>query len=243
MLSNLLLKTLRDQRSSLLFWGIGLVTLALLVALFYPTINRVQSFNQYLQQLPEGMKEMFIGGGVVDYTSPVGYFSTELFSFMPPLLLLVFGIGFGASAIAGGEEKGALDFLLTNPLQHWRVVTGKFNVMLISLTSLGFVFWAGLGICVTTLKIDISLFKLAEATMSALLLAMVFAILSFFLGCLKRIRNLSLGLSSGLAVLTYLLQTLESVVNGLKPYRFLPPFYHICGAKYFDKWYRSISLF
>ncbi len=107
MLNNIFLKTLRDQRRSLLLWGGYLVALAVIMALAYPTIRSMTSFNQYLSQLPEGLKEMF-GAGLVDYTSPVGYFSTELFSFMVPLLLLVFGVGFGANAIAGDEEKGTL---------------------------------------------------------------------------------------------------------------------------------------
>jgi multisubunit Na+/H+ antiporter MnhB subunit len=37
---------------------------------------------------------------------------------------------------------------------------------------------------------------------------------------------MSMGISSGLAVLTYLLSGLGSMVSGLKPYRFLSPFYH-----------------
>ncbi|MDD5288005.1 MAG: ABC transporter permease subunit [Dehalococcoidales bacterium] len=225
MLNNVFLKTLRDQRRSLLFWGIGLVALAVIMALVYPTISSMQSINQYLEELPEGMKEMF-GGGILDYTSPVGYFSTELYSFMLPLLLLVFGIGFGAAAIAGEEEKGTLDFLLANPVPRWRVVIEKFGVMAVSMILLSFIFWAGLAISVVAIGIDISLYKLAEATIGALMLAMVFAAFSFLLGCLKGNRGMSLGITCGLAVLTYFLNTLGSMVNGLKDYRFLSPFYH-----------------
>jgi len=46
---------------------------------------------------------------------------------MVPLLLLVFGIGFGTNAIAGDEEKGTLGFLLASPLPRWRVVVAKFG--------------------------------------------------------------------------------------------------------------------
>ena len=107
MLNNIFLKTLHDQRRSLLMWGAYLVALAVIMALFYPTISKMTAFNQYLSQLPEGLKAMF-GPGIADYTSPAGYYSSELFSFMVPLLLLVFGIGFGANTIAGEEEKGTL---------------------------------------------------------------------------------------------------------------------------------------
>ena len=181
MLNNIFLKTLRDQRRSLLLWGSYLVALAVLMALFYPTISHMTAFNQYLSQLPEGMKEMF-GAGIIDYTSPVGYFSTELFSMMVPLLLLVFGIGFGANAIAGDEEKGTLGFLLTNPVPRWRVVVDKFGVLVVSMILLGFFFWAGLAISALAMNIDISALRLAEATLGAVLLALVFASLAFLAG-------------------------------------------------------------
>jgi ABC-2 type transport system permease protein len=225
MLNNIFLKTLRDQRKSLLYWGIGLIAMAVIMAFVYPTIKNMPSINQYLNELPESMKEMF-GPGIIDYGSPTGYFGTELFSFMVPLLLLVFGIGFGANAIAGDEEKGTLGFLLTNPVPRWRVVVDKFGVLIISMILLGFFFWAGLVISVIGIGIDISVVKLAEATIGALLLALVFASLAFVVGCIKGNRGMSMGIASGLAVLTYLLNTLGGLVTWLKDFRFLSPFYH-----------------
>ena len=225
MLNNIFLKTLRDQRRSLLMWGAYLVILGVIMALFYPTISKMTAFNQYLAQLPEGMKEMF-GPGIADYTSPAGYFSSELFSFMVPLLLLVFGIGFGANTIAGEEEKGTLGFLLTNPVPRWRVVADKFAVLVVSMSALGFLFWAGLAISVSAMSISISTLKLAEATLGACALALVFAAVAFLAGCIKGSKGISMGVAGGLAVLTYLLYTLGGMVTGLKNYRFLSPFYH-----------------
>ena len=225
MLGNIFLKSLRDQRKSLLYWGIGLIAMAVIMAFVYPTIKNMPSINQYLSELPESVKEMF-GLGIIDYGTPTGYFGTELFSFMVPLLLLVFGIGFGANAIAGDEEKGTLGFLLTNPVPRWRVVMDKFGVLIISMILLGFLFWAGLAICIMGLGIDLSLSKLAEATLGAVALALVFSALSFLVGCIKGNKGMTMGIASGLAVLTYLLNTLGGMVSGLKDYRFLSPFYH-----------------
>jgi ABC-2 type transport system permease protein len=226
MLDNVFLKALRDQRRSLFFWGIGLIALAAVMSAVYPSVSNVPSINQYLQQLPEGMREMFASNGLVDYTSPVGYFGTELYSFMIPLLFLIFGIGYGAGAIAGEEERGTLDFLLANPVPRRRIVIDKFCVMTASMFILAFLFWVGLGVSVKAIGIDISLLRLADATIGALLLALVFATFSLFLGCLKGSRGLSLGISGGLAVLTYMLNILGSIVSWLKDYRFLSPFYH-----------------
>ncbi|MDD5190568.1 MAG: ABC transporter permease subunit [Dehalococcoidales bacterium] len=226
MLNNMFLKTLRDQRRSILYWGIGLIGMAVMMAAFYPTIKNMPSVNAYLQELPQNLKELFSMGGLTDYSSPVGYFSAELFSFMVPLLLLVFGVGFGANAIAGDEEKGTLGFLLANPVPRWRVVVDKFGVLLVSMLVLGMMFWAGMAVCVLGLNIDLSLLRLAEATFGAMLVALVFSSLAFMLGCVKGNKGMSMGIAGGLAVLTYFLNGLGGMVSALKDYRFLSPFYH-----------------
>ena len=39
MLRNVFLKSLRDQRRSLMFWGIGVAVLSLVTILFYPAVK------------------------------------------------------------------------------------------------------------------------------------------------------------------------------------------------------------
>lgn len=226
MLKGVFQKTLRDQRWSLLYWGIGLIAMAVIYVVIYPSIAGMESIVQYLEELPEGLMEMFTGGEIIDYTSPVGYFNTELFSFMAPLLFLVFSIGFGTGAIAGEEEKGTLDFLLSNPVSRWRVVVEKFGVMVVGTTLLAFIFWASLAVSIKVIDVDLNLIRLAEAMLGTLVLGLVFGAFSLWLGCLKGSRGLCFGISGGLAVLTYLLYALGSIVDGLKDFRFLSPFYH-----------------
>ncbi len=190
----------------------------------YPSIAGMPSIDKYIQEMPEGMMEFL--GGIEDYSTPVGYFSAELYSFMVPLLFLIFGIGFGAGAIAGEEEKGTMDFLLANPIPRWSVVVAKFVAMTAGMLLLGLFFWAGMAVCVLVIDIDISLLKIAEATFGALMVALVFSTLALFLGSLKGNRGMALGLSGGLGVLAYLLNALGGLVDKLKDYRFLSPFYH-----------------
>jgi ABC-2 type transport system permease protein len=109
---------------------------------------------------------------------------------------------------------------------RWRVVVDKFGVLVVSMILLGLFFWVGLVISASAMSIDISMLKLGEATLGSVLLALVFASLAFLAGSIKGNKNTSMGIASGLAVLTYLLNTLGGLVNGLKSFRFLSPFYH-----------------
>ena len=220
----MVMKVLRDQRRSLLYWGIGLIAMAAMMSAIYPSMASMPSIDKFIQEMPESMMQFF--GGITDYSTPVGYFGTELYSFMVPLLFLIFGIGFGASAIAGEEEKGTMDFLLANPVPRWSVVVAKFTAMTLGMLLLGLFFWAGMAACVLIIDINISLLKIAEATFGALMLALVFSTLALLLGSLKGNRGMALGLSGGLGVMAYLLNALGGMVDKLKDYRFLSPFYH-----------------
>ncbi|MCX6003179.1 MAG: ABC transporter permease subunit [Chloroflexi bacterium] len=225
MLNNVFLKTMRDQRRSLIFWGIGLVALALYIALFFPTVSNMPELNKLLENVPKGLAALF-GGQIPDYTSPVGYLNMELFSMMLPILLLVFTVGFGSGAIAGEEEKSTLDFLLANPIPRRRIVAEKFGAMVASLLLLAVVFYVGLVIGVVSVGMEVNYGRIAEATFSTLLLGLVFGSLALFLGCLRGNRGLSIGVTGALAVITYLLNSLGGMVEALKPYRILSPFYH-----------------
>jgi ABC-2 type transport system permease protein len=68
--------------------------------------------------------------------------------------------------------------------------------------------------------------QLLAATFSTGLLALDFGTLALFLGCLRGNRGMSLGISAALAVATYFLNSLATMVETLKHYRFLSPFYH-----------------
>jgi ABC-2 type transport system permease protein len=50
--------------------------------------------------------------------------NVELFSWIPPILA-IFAVGTGTGLIAGEEEKGTLDLLLSHPIRRWRVVAAK----------------------------------------------------------------------------------------------------------------------
>ncbi|MDO8577577.1 MAG: ABC transporter permease subunit [Dehalococcoidales bacterium] len=220
----IIIKVLKEQRRSLLYWCIGLLAMAVVMSALYPSIRSMPSLDKYIQELPEAMKG-FIGGELTDYSTPAGYFTAELYGFMVPLLFLIFGIGAGAGAIAGEEEKGTLDFLLANPVPRWSAVAAKFGYIISSMLLLAFVLWLGIAVCSWVIGIDISLLKVAEANLNVLALSMVFAALALLLGCMTGNRGMSLGISGGLAVVAFLLNTLGGLVEGLKDWRFLSPFY------------------
>lgn len=230
MLSNVFLKTLRDQRRALLWWGLGLIGIALYLALFYPSIRNLPELNKMLEAVPPALLKTLVGN-ITDFTSPVGYLNSEWFFLIAPTLFLIITIGFGSSAIAGEEERGTADLLLSNPLPRWRVVVEKFAALVIYTAALAFVFgWLALAIGAVAVDMDISLGRMAEATLSVVLLGLTFGALALAIGCASGNRGSSMGAAGAIAVAAYFLNSLAPIVEVLEPYRKLSPFYYYIGA-------------
>jgi len=145
MLRNVLLKTLRDQGRSLMWWVIGVGGLVLYLAAFYPSMREIPEINKFIEQIPDPLLKTLVGE-ITDFTSPEGYLHSQLFFFMAPVIFLVFTLAQGSGAIAGEEERGTLDMLLANPLPRWQVVSEKFLAMIVATLVLSAAMWLGLAI-------------------------------------------------------------------------------------------------
>ncbi len=230
MLRSVFLKSLRDQRRALMWWGIGLVTLAVMMMLFYPNVrDSGAAMEEYMKSFPKELMALF-GGEFTEFTSPEGFLNSELFFLIVPLLFLIFTITAGSSAIAGEEEKGTLDLLLSNPLARWQVALEKFFAMVIATLALALSFWSGIAVGRVAVEMDIGLERVAAATLSAAILGMAFGALAFALGCISGNRGLSIGVTSAVGVMSYLLNALAPMVEFLSSLRRLSPFYYYIGA-------------
>ena len=121
MLGSVGAKTLRDYRRSLVWWGLGVVGFVALYAAIYPTVRDLPDIDDLLDSYPEALRAFIGASGDLDLSTPEGYLKTEAFSFLLPLLFLIFGIGAGAAAIAGEEEHGTMELLLAQPLSRRRL--------------------------------------------------------------------------------------------------------------------------
>ena len=229
MLRNVFLKTLRDQRRSLLWWGIGVVALTSLTVAFYPAFSDVPDFDEIFEQMPEALTRMF-AGEFTDLTSPEGFLNGQLFFFVIPLMFVIFAVLGGSAAIAGEEGAGTLNLLLTSPTPRWRVVVHKFGAVAVATLVLALLMWVGLAVGAVVVGMDISLVKLAAACLSTALLAVAFGTFALALGCITGARGLSAGAASAVALAAYFLNALAPLSDALTPLQKLSPFYYFIGA-------------
>jgi beta-exotoxin I transport system permease protein len=129
-------KTLRDHRGGILGWVAAVVLLALLDLAVFPAMrSQAGQMEQFLKAYPQALKAMF--GLGADFGTGPGYFDAEFFSFLGPLVVLAIGVGFGAGATAGEEERGTIDWLLSAPLSRTRVMLEKSVGVLLAVLAAG----------------------------------------------------------------------------------------------------------
>jgi ABC-2 type transport system permease protein len=226
-LRNITLKTLRDQRRSLIWWTVGIVVLVGYTMLFYPSIRDNQAYQDFASELPESFTAFF--GGDVDPTSPEGYLTQQLYSFILPLLLAIYAINAGTRAIAGEEDRGTLELLVAQPVSRSRVTLEKFAAMVIGTLFLGAVMEVTVLAINPLVDMGLDLGTVTAATVATVLFGLVFGSLALALGAATGRRSTALGVPAALAIAAYLLDSLGQIVDGLGGVRKASPFYLAYG--------------
>ena len=229
LLRNLFVKSLLDHRRGLAWWVLGVVLLCAAMTSFYPSISTNDAIQDYVDAFDPNLLALFGFTELMDITSGPGYLNAEIFSFMVPVLVIIFAVSLGASAIAGEEDKRTMEILLSEPVSRRRVVLEKYAFLLAANAMLGVVVWLSLAVGVIIFDMEVSMFKLAGTTLSSALLGVTFGSLAFAVGAVTGNRGLSVGVSAGAAAATYVINTLASIVDVLEPAKWLSPFFYYNG--------------
>ena len=222
-------RTFRDQRRSLLVWAVALISLVGIYVAIYPSIKGNSSYTKLIDQMPKAYRAFLSLSSGSDLTSATGYLDTELFSFMGPLLVLVFSIGAGSSAVAGEEDRHTLDLLLANPVSRARVVAEKFLAIVAGLAFLMVILWSAVMVEGTLAGMHISAAHSAAAVTHLGLLGVEFAAVALLAGCVTGRVGVSRAVAGMLAAGAYLVNGLAGLAGWLRPVRPLSPYYQFIG--------------
>ncbi len=222
----ILIQALKFQKKSFMFWTIGIVLLIALYMALYPSIKEsAAELNAYMEKMPEALRNAFIDEET-NYASPLGYISSEIYTQMLPLLFIFFAIGFGSNAIAGEEEKGTLDIVLSAPIRRSRFIIEKFLALIVSLGFLSVLIVLCLFFGSKFVGIDVTVNQLTNATFNLFLLSLNFGAFAFFIGSLTGSKGLSIGLATAFAVLSFFVSAFYKLVDQLDKIKDFSPFFH-----------------
>jgi ABC-2 type transport system permease protein len=230
MLSSVFLKTLRERLRAFRWWCLGTLAFVALYGSVYPSIKGNQSLNDLIKNYPEALKNFVGFGGNLDIASGAGYLGAEVFSFWAPIVLVAVTIAAGSSAIAGEEERGTLDLLLSLPLSRSRCLLEKLAALVCEALALAFVLWLLLIVANYTSGMGLSPGRLAAAVLGVLLFALDFGLIALALGSATGKRGMAIGLSAALAVTADVVNALAPMASWLDKVKLVSPFFYYSHA-------------
>jgi len=211
-------------------WSAALAGLIALYIAVWPSVEGSgSSFSKLIDDMPAAYKALFTSGGGVDFSTPAGYLNVELFSFMAPIVVLVYAIGAGASAIAGEEDHRTLDLLLVNTVSRGRVVLEKLAALVLGVVVLVAAMWVALVIEARIAGMSLSVANSAAALVNLGLLGVEFGAIALLVGCWTGRVGVSRAVPAAAAAATYVINGLGTLVGWLEPLRPASPFYQYSG--------------
>lgn len=225
-------RAVRDRARSVLWWSLGIAASTALMASMFPSIAGNDALQKMFDDMPAAVKMLAGAPEGVSLVSPAGYIHSKLLAATLPTLLLIFGIGAGATAIGGSEQDGTLELLLSNPVTRTRVAVERYLALvalLAALTAVGAVSLVislkAVGSGLENISVGYSIAAVAGCGM----IALVHASLAFAAGCVFGRRARAVAVATVIAVGGYLFEGITATSSDL----------HALGAPSPWHWYLS----
>ena len=215
----------KDKRRWILWWTVGTAGFVLLSIAFYPAFKELSQFDEQLKDAPEGIRAMLGGQGGISLISQAGFLHSQVFAQALPILLVIFGTGLGARAIAGAEGDGTLELLLSNPVTRRRVALERYATVIVQTIALGAVATAVVLAFSPLFELDrIAVANVVGAGGAAICFGIVHATIAFTSGAVTGKRGIAIATASSVAFGGFVLFGLVS--GGIvEPLRFLSPWW------------------
>jgi ABC-2 type transport system permease protein len=224
MLKSITSKTVFEKRWSMIAWFVGLLLTTVLIMLLFPTLR--DTFGKALNDVPDSIKGIL--GDASTYQRINGFIDIQVLAQMV-FMTIVYAIILFTGVIAGDENDGTLQTLLSNPVSRTRVYFEKLAgaSILLFIVNASIFFGTWLGAAIVSESVDLP--KLALACLMLYLVTFVFGIIGFALGAVTGKRGLAGALAGTLAFVSYLISNLAPTVDALKTVNKFSPY------EYFNK--------
>ena len=226
LLRDVFTKTLRDLRWPTFWVALGMGGMTAYFAILFPTYSKILDIQSLMAKMGPVAK---IFGASGDVNTLTGFLHIGLFSMILPALLVVLMAGMGSGFTAGEESKGTIDVLLSYPISRRRLVLEKALAVFIAGVVAVAATWisgvAGAALSSSPLAAD----NLAAACLMLLLLSLVYGSLALAISAATGNRGAAIGVAVGLLVVTYLIDGLATIIDGLNTIRWVSPFKYYMG--------------
>lgn len=208
----LLWQELKFRRGAILGWSLGLCFFPLVYIGIYPSVAEQMAGLADL--------ELYKALGMSLGTFP-DWVGSILIVFMP-LIASIYAIINGTGTLAGEEEDGRLEMVVTLPLPRWQVVTAKAIALVISSVVM-FLVVAVVSVFVfqsieSQIETNMAAMDLFNAVLSAYPLVFAIGMLGMFLAAFAPSRRIASSIATIILVVSYFGNNLANSTTALEPF-------------------------
>lgn len=226
MLRSVFAKLIWERRKGYVWWAVGLGSLTLLTAGFWPSLaDSAEDFQRLLENLPQGILSLFGSSDSAALLTPTGFLNSRLYASIGAIVICLFAVSVGTGAIAGEERDGTLDLLLAQPIPRSRLVLESFGAMALMTFGLAVTIGVILAVLDPVVDTNLGLWNILGATVGVTVLGLVFGTAALALGGFGARRGTVMGVSSGLVLGTWFINGLAPLVDELAWMQKFTPFY------------------
>lgn len=237
------LKAMRDHRRSTLIMSGAMFLTGIYTSLLFPEFG-TDAIADLVGSMPEFLQEII--GDAAEFTTPEGFFATEVYAFLGAWIMIAFSIALGIGAIAGEEEGRTLDQLITNPISRRRVYAEKLLAMGALLTLPIIAVGVALIVGAASRDYSFSLTGLLAQSVSLYLLSLAVGCMAMGVGAWTGSKSTALAVSASIAGVGYLLNLVAPAVDWLEPTQYASIIYYFDGDTPFlngiTPWHAAVLL-
>jgi ABC-2 type transport system permease protein len=226
-----ILYELSSRRGAIIGWGLGLSAFVLIYSVAYPSIAPAMATTDFVDS------PLFQAIAQFDMATFEGYFASTILNYMA-LLIAIYAVTNGTGALAGEEESGVLELMVTLPLHRWQIVLSKAIAM--SVAALLILAMAALASMLAFVAVEsqietgVTALDLVPAVLNAWPITMVFMMMALVFSALLPQRRTAAAMATLVLVVSFFGSNLLPMVEGLAP---------LAGALPFHYFERSVAVF
>ena len=227
MFKNVYLKNLRDMKNNLIYWTIGITILGFYISYAYSSFAEdIDVWNELLANFPEELMYFFGGSEGMDMSTFAGFLNLEIFGLMGPIMLIIVGINSGTHIVAGELNNKTLEMVMSTSIGKNKYLFQQILVMVTRIVIISIILWSNFFIFSNLFNLELDLKNLTAIVFHLTLLSLSIASFSLLIGSITGNKSTTLGLSAGIAVLSYFINSISPMIKGIENIKYLSVFYY-----------------
>lgn len=211
MFKSVFLKTLYEKKWGILGWSLAMFAMTVLIVVIFPVFK--DSFGAQLSNVPDSLKPIL--GEAADYQKITGFLELQVFAQMM-FITFIYGIIVCTSLLAGEENKGTLQTLLSMPISRTRVYFEKFLAVIVMLSVASLSLLLAIVVGAAIIGESIPYVNIVLATFMQLLLALSLSALAYGAGAATGKRTVAGTLAGVYTFAAYMVTALAGTADVLK---------------------------